>query len=84
MQSGTFVWNRIKEIRLLSKQDQWRHKPSEFNLADFPSHGCSPSHLVQSKWWVGPAWLYKPESEWPTSKQSVDEEEVRRECKKRR
>lgn len=47
-----------------------------------PSRGCSPSQLVQSKWWLGPTWLYKPASDWPTTIENCDEKEIGREAKK--
>ncbi|XP_021959629.1 uncharacterized protein LOC110855533 [Folsomia candida] len=79
---GTFVGNRVKEICSLSNSMEWNHVPGVLNPADLPSRGCSPSHLINSKWWEGPDWLKKPKSEWPSSKAEADDEEVRAEMKK--
>ncbi|XP_035712077.1 uncharacterized protein LOC118437265 [Folsomia candida] len=79
---GTFVGNRVKETCSLSNSMEWNHVPGVLNPADLPSRGCSPSHLINSKWWEGPDWLKKPKSEWPSSKEEADDEEVRVEMKK--
>ena len=81
-QWGIFVYNRIREIRLLSNEKDWKFVPSELNPADMPSRGCSPSQLVKSEWWRGPSWLRAPECDWPSVKQKVDEKEVNSEIKK--
>ena len=78
---GTFVWNRVKEIRLLSRTDDWNYVPGELNPADLPSRGCSPRELVNSKWWLGPEWLYKEEN-WPNLSPQVNEIEFKKEIKK--
>lgn len=82
MQWGIFVHNRVKEIRTLSRIDDWKHVPRNLNPADLPSRGCSPEQLLESKWWLGPRWLYKQSSEWPAFQEKIDEEEIRREVKK--
>lgn len=82
IQWGTFVWNRIKEIRSLSEPNDWRYVPGELNPADLPSRGCSPSRLVQSEWWLGPKWLYKMESDWPMADLNFKKEEIGNEMTK--
>jgi hypothetical protein len=79
---GTFVGNRVKEILKLTKASEWRHVPGELNPADLPSRGCSPSYLVESRWWEGPSWMKKPMDSWPSMEPSGNEEEVRAEKKK--
>ncbi|GFW22788.1 integrase catalytic domain-containing protein [Trichonephila clavipes] len=54
---SVFVSNRIKEIKNLFPNSEWRHVPGKINPADLISQRCSPSHLVESHWWDGPLWL---------------------------
>ena len=63
---GTFVGNRVKEICSHSQPVDWRHIPGISDPTDLPSRGCSPSQMLESKWWDGPAWLKQPESKWPS------------------
>lgn len=80
-----FVWNRIEEIRRLTPVDAWRHVPGDINPADLPSRGCSPRHLMESRWWEGPQWLYSDIQYWPTEDTRLDEDtevEVYKEKKK--
>ncbi|UYV80611.1 hypothetical protein LAZ67_19000984 [Cordylochernes scorpioides] len=79
---NTFVGNRIREIRELTLPNNWRHIQGTRNPADLPSRGCSPSQLLQSKWWEGPNWLYERENKWPISTEMIDEIQVNKERKK--
>ena len=79
---GTFVKNRVLEIKNFNVDHKWRHVPGELNPADLPSRGCNPSELIQSRWWQGPGWLYEPISSWPSTDYEVDEQEVLKEVKK--
>ncbi|UYV60794.1 hypothetical protein LAZ67_1002359 [Cordylochernes scorpioides] len=79
---NTFVGNRIREIRELTLPNNWRHIQGTRNPADLPSRGCSPSQLLQSKWWEGPNWLYERENKWPISTEMIDEIQVDKERKK--
>jgi len=79
---GTFVGNRVREIRDLTKGCQWRHVPGELNPADLPSRGCTPSQLLGSKWWEGPSWLKEEPKFWPRSEEIPEEAEVLIEKKK--
>jgi len=70
---GTFIGNRVKEINVLSSPVNWQHIPGESNPADLPSRGCSPVQLLQSRWWEGPAWLWKKIEDLPVEFLEVDE-----------
>jgi len=78
---GTFVSNRVKEIRESTKIVNWRHVPGVLNPADLPSRGCSPRQLLESQWWEGKDWLKLREDDWPSAQNEVNEEEVRIELK---
>ncbi|GFW41337.1 integrase catalytic domain-containing protein [Trichonephila clavipes] len=49
---GTFVQNRVQEIRSLTSPAMWRHIPGTLDAADLVSRGCSGEHLLQR--WEGP------------------------------
>ncbi|GFW80620.1 integrase catalytic domain-containing protein [Trichonephila clavipes] len=51
---SVFVSNRIKEIKNLFPNSEWRHVSGKINPTDLISREYSPSHLVQSHWWEGP------------------------------
>lgn len=62
----TFVVNRIATILQGSRVEQWRYISSRLNPADYASRGQRVSVFTQNKEWIsGPAFLSKPESEWP-------------------
>ena len=77
-----FVWNRIQEIRKLTKTTDWNFVPGTINPADLPSRGCSATQLSQSCWWEGPSWLKEDEKYWPQQSYKTDEETVMEEKKK--
>ena len=60
-----FIKNRVREILLGSKVENWRHVPGFLNPADLLSRGCSPKALFKTKWWLGPDWLKKDKMFWP-------------------
>ncbi|XP_021947712.1 uncharacterized protein LOC110845573 [Folsomia candida] len=80
---GTFVGNRVKEICSLTRVEQWRHVPGKMNPSDLPSRGCSPSELLDSRWWEGPGWLKSSEDQWPKPTSEENEELIMTEVKKK-
>ncbi len=74
---SVFVANRIGEIRRSTNVDQWNYVPSEMNPGDEASRGQDGStFLANKRWFEGPDFLYKNESEWPeepTECQSTNE-----------
>ena len=59
-----FVSSRIGEIQSNSNPSQWRHIPSECNVADDVSRGIAVDDLSQ-RWQHGPEFLQLPEKDWP-------------------
>ncbi|GBN08331.1 hypothetical protein AVEN_274518-1 [Araneus ventricosus] len=57
---ATFIFNRVKEIRLSSDPDDWNHISRHLNPGNLPSRDCSFENLAKSNWWLGPPWLKKP------------------------
>ncbi|CAL1287820.1 unnamed protein product [Larinioides sclopetarius] len=69
---NTFVGN--KEIRELTKVEDWRFVPGDVNPADLPSLSCDFSELSRSQWWEVPTWLYELPEFWPYTKITLTEE----------
>ncbi len=66
---------RVQEIQKLTSKQSWRFCQGSMNPADLPSRGIKASELVKShSWWNGPAFLYLPETEWPTSRNAESNE----------
>ncbi|KAJ8974578.1 hypothetical protein NQ317_014783 [Molorchus minor] len=81
--NGLFlVINRVKEIRNLTEVERWNHVPGTMNPADLPSRGCQACHLLQSRWWEGPPWLYQHPSDWPAENCETDEDQINSEKRK--
>ena len=59
-----FVANRVQEIRDKSAASQWKYVDMKSNPADEASRGIRPNELTESKWILGPDFLWKPEAEW--------------------
>ena len=61
-----FVANRVRTIAQISRklEIQWKHCPSEMNLADLGSRGASLTKMVSSEWYTGPQWLLNRD-DWP-------------------
>ncbi|GFT98254.1 integrase_H2C2 domain-containing protein [Nephila pilipes] len=47
---GTFVENRVKEVRILRDMRNWKYVPEKKNSADLLSHSCCCSQLLESQW----------------------------------
>ena len=61
-----FVANRVRKIAQISREleIQWKHCPSEMNLADLGSRGASLSKMASSEWYTRPQWLLNRD-DWP-------------------
>ena len=59
-----FVSNRVQEIQDNTSATQWK---SQRNPADEASRGMKAQELQDSRWLLGPAFLWNKESEWPNS-----------------
>ncbi|GFY11232.1 uncharacterized protein TNCV_4472181 [Trichonephila clavipes] len=73
---SVFVANRVKEIRELTQFQSWRHVPSNMNIADLLSRGCTPQKMLDSKWWEGPRWLRNNREQWPANKINCEPKDV--------
>ena len=61
-----YVQNRVKEIREITCEYEWRHCPGKHNPADIPSRGCTGNELAESQlWWNGPKFLTCSRDQWP-------------------
>ncbi|KAL1247062.1 hypothetical protein QQF64_022438 [Cirrhinus molitorella] len=62
----TFFANRIGEIQKAGAVTDWWWIPSEVNIADLVTRGCSPELLDEnSVWQEGPEFLSSPVEDWP-------------------
>ena len=60
-----FVANRVAEILDTTDVSQWKHVSGINNPADIGTRAINIEELNRSEWLTGPAWLKRPESEWP-------------------
>ena len=60
-----FVANRVAEILDTTDVAQWKHMSGINNPADIGTRAINIEELKRSEWLTGPAWLKRPESEWP-------------------
>ena len=74
-----FVANRVAEILDTTDVSQWKHVSGINNPADIGTRAINIEELRRSEWLTGPAWLKRPESEWPEQVNLVfasDEENI--------
>ena len=63
---NNFVANRLDEIRKKSRINEWKWVPSKENPADDATRYVPDSVQPNSRWFLGPSFLKKNESHWPT------------------
>ena len=64
----TFVVNRVQAIQEYSSANQWCYIPSEDNPVDDASRGMIFKNFSNiTRWFQGPAFLWKPQSSWKKS-----------------
>lgn len=56
-----FVANRVQEIQENTRADQWRYIDTKQNPADEASRGMKAEELPNSRWILGPAFLWEKE-----------------------
>ena len=60
-----FVANQVTEILDTTNVSQWKHVSGINNPANIGSRAINIEELTRSEWLTGPAWLKRPETEWP-------------------
>ena len=60
-----FVANRVAGILDTTDFSQWKHVSGINNPADIGTRAINIEELKRSEWLTGPAWLKRPECEWP-------------------
>ena len=59
-----FVANRVAEILDTTDVSQWRHVSGINHPADIGTRAINIDELRRSEWFIRPAWLKRPKSEW--------------------
>ena len=78
-----FVANRVGEVQNESDPNNWRHVPTELNPADIPTRPPKVEDLKDNpQWWTGPAFLMKPEVEWPAKFVPTPDDAAKEELKR--
>ena len=78
----TYVANRVCLILDYSNATQWKHVSTHENPADIPTRTMSARKLKRNELWqFGPAFLTKPESEWPKQRVATETGEARSEVR---
>lgn len=55
---GAYVSNRVRDIKVLTKEFRWLHVKGVENPADLLSRGIAPNKLQDNQlWWYGPSYL---------------------------
>lgn len=62
-----YVAHRLTEITETTMPSQWRWVPTTHNVADDVTRGKEITKTKDDRWFVGPAFLYENETEWPAS-----------------
>jgi hypothetical protein len=60
-----FVGVRVGEIHDLTKTDEWKKVPTKLNVADDATKWNPDASYADTRWFVGPEFLYKSKDEWP-------------------
>ena len=60
-----YVANRVQEIQDKTSPKQWRYIETRSNPADDASCGLCAGDIPNSKWILGPEFLWKEEKQWP-------------------
>nr|AAQ09229.1 polyprotein [Antheraea mylitta] len=60
-----FVAHRLAEIKDLSKPHEWRWVPTRDNPADIATREVPRAFAEDSRWFVGPDFLRRPDTDWP-------------------
>ena len=60
-----YVANRVQEIQDKTSPKQWRYVETRSNPADDASRGFCAGDILNSKWILGPEFLWKEEKQWP-------------------
>lgn len=64
-----FVAHRIGEILESTEFDEWRWVPSKQNVADDATKTSNVPNLdISGRWYQGPEFIRRPESEWPSKR----------------
>ena len=79
---AVFVGNRISEIQTTTRIEDWRHCPTDMNVADGLTRGHFPSS-PSDPYYVGPPFLRLPSEQWPndlgqTYDELIDPTDIRR------
>lgn len=71
-----FVANRLGEIGEITRTTEWRWVPTGQNPADDATRFENNSHFINPRWFNGPEFLQRPESEWPVERVLNTEEKT--------